>query len=297
MWGRSDSSHITKVISQIGLENVTRRALLEATDASVATLVEDYSKQLFTEQLSNVLKAAGAKAAGAIAASIGAGIIEAIWKQNDYLKSQINRLIRQPLISGSQMAYEAVNLPDETDIQRKFKEQRLNAAVDELFRAWGLLKDREADTFDRFVIAKLQGLCFHQMDGGREMAVKRLDEATGILERKNIKTIKTYYKNLKVAINPLNSHDAAERNLAKDCIHEISSDLTTTIDRITINKHINGWQNIVNRYDQDFFLRTAARMYGASAFGFMPYMGRALLVDYIDTLDMIHTLTAIKNHY
>lgn len=184
MWGQTSDRDFAKLISRFEVDKVARHALLRATDASITAVVDHYSKEALADQLSNVLREAGARAAGAIVTSVVAGLIEAIWKQNDLLKSQVNRLISQPLISGSQMAHEAINLPGGTAAEKGFKERRLNAAVDELFRAWGLLKDRRADTFDRYVIAKLQGLCFHQLEGGRGSALGRFDEAIGILDRK-----------------------------------------------------------------------------------------------------------------
>jgi hypothetical protein len=285
MWAGSDSSHIAKVISQIGLENVTRRALLSATDTAVATLVEDYSKQVFTEQLSNVLKAAGAKAAGAIAASLGVGLIEAIWKQNDYVQAQLNRLIRQPLISGSRMANEAVNLPNDTDARRKFKEQRLNAAVDELFRAWGMLKDRETDTLDRFIIAKLQGLCFHQLEGGREMATKRLDEAIGILARKNNRSKRSYlneiaswnnigYKRYKLFVE---KHLGDAKRLVETSGHEI-----------IIQEHVKDLEILGREDHKNLFIRMTG--------GTLSDICIRILKPYSDIREMIQVLHEIRDN-
>jgi len=54
------------------------------------------------------------------------------------------------------------------------------------------LKNRDADTFDRYVIAKLQGLCFYQLDGGKESAFNRFDEAVGILNQRKGKIRASY---------------------------------------------------------------------------------------------------------
>jgi hypothetical protein len=179
VFGKSDA--VPNLVTKIEPESLTREALLKSTDAFITTFVERYSQQDMFERLSDVLAAAGTKVAAAVASTLGVGLIQAIWKQNDYVASQLKRIINQPFVSGSRMAFEAVSRPDGTPELRKFKEERLNAAINELYRAWGMLKDPKATTFDRYVIAKLQGLCFQQLDGGKELAIERFREATEVL--------------------------------------------------------------------------------------------------------------------
>ena len=70
MWGPTDASNISKMVSQIEFERVARKALLKSADASISTLVEHYSKEAMSELLAQVLRDAGAKAVGAAVASI-----------------------------------------------------------------------------------------------------------------------------------------------------------------------------------------------------------------------------------
>jgi hypothetical protein len=207
MWRQPQELKIAEYVTDLDTAGLMRQTVTEVADVTLRTAAEQYTKEALAGHVSAILREVGMKAAGAIVSRMGGVIIKIIWNENKKISKKLDTVVQQPFVSGVRMANEALDHPVDTETQRSFRKDRLDAALYELSRAWGMLEDQRAATLERFVITKLQGLCAYHLPGGLPLAKSRISEAHSILGDVKAVVSKTIdkYRGVPVAFEVLNA--------------------------------------------------------------------------------------------
>lgn len=147
-----------------------RDGLYEGLKKGIETYAKTATEEAIRDQVSLILREASADIVGAFVGTVAGSLLKSVLRVHDNIAANLDKLIREPYVTGVRVAQEAMASQWYGEDERLFREQRLRFGIEKLEEALTLAKDNKKYEEERFLICLLQGLCAVEIRGGRPLA-------------------------------------------------------------------------------------------------------------------------------
>ena len=154
------------IIERFGL----RDGLYEGLKKGIETYAKTATEEAIKDQVSLLVREASADIVGAFVGNVAGSLLKSFLKVHDNIAANLDKLIREPFVTGARVAQEAMGSQWAGEDERLFREQRLRFSIEKLEAALTLAKGSKNYEEEYFLICLLQGLCAVEIRGGRPLA-------------------------------------------------------------------------------------------------------------------------------